>query len=363
MTTFRPLRSRGSWIAILALVLIGSASIAEGASDSTPSKLTYTPWARVCAAALVAMSGEKCVTVRSGRGDAGQNVIAAILIEPKGGGTKILRVALPLGTILAGGVRVAVDADAGTQTIQFMTCLSPGCIADVEVTAELFERLKKGQILTIQAIDARKQPVTFAIPLDDFARVLAGRPAALAKLDEQTRTVLVSRSDLGSLVGTPELIYSPWTKFCLKGQAANATEVCFTGKDVRVASMQVVAAAVIVEPKSEPRKILRITLALGAKLADGVRIALDGGATPQVARYVICFANGCLADFDATPDLIGMIRRSNNLVVRATTMDEQPISLPLPLYDFAEIYDGPPLDPKEFEARQKKLQEELRSRQ
>src|SRR5262249_241914 len=34
----------------------------------------------------------------------------------------------------------------------------------------------------------------------------------------------------------PQLIFSPWTKFCLKGQEANAKQVCFTGKDGRVES-------------------------------------------------------------------------------------------------------------------------------
>ena len=40
-------------------------------------------------------------------------------------------------------------------------------------------------------------------------------------------------------------------------------------------------------------------------------------------------------------------------------MNGQPISLPLPLNDFAKAYDGPPTDPKVFEEQQKKLQEEL----
>ena len=33
-----------------------------------------------------------------------------------------------------------------------------------------------------------------------------------------------------------QLIYSPWTKFCLKGQNndPNAKQVCFTGKDARI---------------------------------------------------------------------------------------------------------------------------------
>src|SRR6202035_939733 len=65
-----------------------------------------------------------------------------------------------------------------------------------------------------------------------------------------------------------QLIYSPWTKFCLKGQPGqapdpNAKEVCFTGKDARVESGQPVAAAVLIEPEGQDKKLLRITLPFG----------------------------------------------------------------------------------------------------
>src|SRR5882724_4151175 len=56
-----------------------------------------------------------------------------------------------------------------------------------------------------------------------------------------------------------QLIYAPWTKFCLKGQDAGAKQVCFTGKDGRIESGQPVVAAVIIEPEGEPKKILRVT--------------------------------------------------------------------------------------------------------
>jgi invasion protein IalB len=67
----------------------------------------------------------------------------------------------------------------------------------------------------------------------------------------------------------PQLIYAPWTKFCLKGQDANAKQVCFTGKDGRIESGQPVIAAVIIEPEGEPKKILRVTLPLGMQLVHG----------------------------------------------------------------------------------------------
>jgi invasion protein IalB len=159
----------------------------------------------------------------------------------------------------------------------------------------------------------------------------------------------------------PQLIFSPWTKFCLKGQEANAKQVCFTGKDGRVESGQPVVAAVLIEPEGEPRKILRVTLPLGMSLQPGTRVIIDQGQ-PMTGPYVICFNNGCMADYEASDALILIMKKGQGLVVQGINGAGQPISLVLPLNDFARAYDGPPTDPKVFEEQQKKLQEELQRR-
>src|SRR5580693_8273605 len=158
-----------------------------------------------------------------------------------------------------------------------------------------------------------------------------------------------------------QLIFSPWTKFCLKGQEANAKQVCFTGKDARIESGMPVVAAVLIEPESEPKKILRVTLPLGMQLVHGTRVIIDQNQ-PMTAPYVICFTNGCMADYETTPDMITKMKSGQGLVVQAINSTGQPISLVLPLTDFAKAYDGPPTDPKVFEEQQKKLQEELQRR-
>ncbi|HEV7876970.1 invasion associated locus B family protein [Bradyrhizobium sp.] len=158
-----------------------------------------------------------------------------------------------------------------------------------------------------------------------------------------------------------QLIYAPWTKFCLKGQDASAKQVCFTGKDGRIESGQPVIAAVIIEPEGDPKKILRVTLPLGMQLVHGTRVIVDANA-PAQAPYVICFQNGCMSDYDVTPELIGNLKKGQNLVVQAINSNGAPLTLPLPLAEFAKAYDGPPTDPKVFEETQKKLQEELQKR-
>jgi invasion protein IalB len=160
----------------------------------------------------------------------------------------------------------------------------------------------------------------------------------------------------------PQLIFSPWTKFCLKGQEANAQQVCFTGKDGRVESGMPVIAAVLIEPEgADAKKVLRVTLPLGMMLTQGTRVIVDQGQ-PMNAPYVICFTNGCMADYEASGELIGKLKKGQGLAVQGMNSNGQVITLVLPLNDFGKAYDGPPTDPKVFEEQQKKLQDDLQKR-
>jgi invasion protein IalB len=160
----------------------------------------------------------------------------------------------------------------------------------------------------------------------------------------------------------PPLTYSPWTKVCLKGQETNAQQVCFTGKEGRIDTGMLVIGAVLIEPEGSASKTLRITLPLGMQLPQGTRAIVDQGQ-PMTAPYMICFPNGCMADYEASGELIGKLKKGQSLVVQGINSQGQAVSLPLPLPDFAKAYDGAPTDPKVLEERQKKLQEEFIKKQ
>jgi invasion protein IalB len=159
----------------------------------------------------------------------------------------------------------------------------------------------------------------------------------------------------------PQLIYSPWTKFCLKPPEGNGKQICFIGKDGRIESGQPVIAGAIIEPDGEPKKIFRFTLPLGVILTYGTRIIVDDNA-PLQSPFSVCFANGCISDYEATPEMIAQMKKGKTLFVQAFQANGSSVTLPLPLGDFAKAYDGPPTDPKQIEENQKKLQEELQKR-
>jgi len=164
----------------------------------------------------------------------------------------------------------------------------------------------------------------------------------------------------------PQLIYSPWAKFCGKGQDPNAKEVCFTGKDARTEAGQPVVAAALIEPDGEPKKLFRVTLPSPLQLQYGTRIIID--KEPAISgAFFTCFANGCMADYEATPELVGKLKKGQMLVIQAINLAAAAVSFPVPLVDntgnsFVKANEGPPTDPKVFEEQQKKLQEELQKR-
>jgi invasion protein IalB len=164
----------------------------------------------------------------------------------------------------------------------------------------------------------------------------------------------------------PQLIYSPWAKFCGKGQDAGAKEVCFTGKDARTEAGQPVVAAALIEPEGEPKKLFRVTLPSPLQLQYGTRIVIDK-EPPISGAFFTCFANGCMADYEATPELVGKLKKGQMLQIQAINLAAAAITFPLPLVDnsgnsFLKANEGPPTDPKVFEEQQKKLQEDLQKR-
>jgi invasion protein IalB len=164
----------------------------------------------------------------------------------------------------------------------------------------------------------------------------------------------------------PQLIFSPWVKLCNKDPDPNAKRVCVTVKDGRVESGLLVVSVAIIEMDGEQRKLLRMSMPYGVALQHGTRLIVDQG-TPQTAPFVTCLPpvvppGGCIADYDATADLINRMKKAQVLTVQAIHMNGQAMSPQLDLKDFAKAYDGPPTDPKVFEAQQKKLQEELQKR-
>jgi invasion protein IalB len=149
----------------------------------------------------------------------------------------------------------------------------------------------------------------------------------------------------------PGFVHTPWVKFC--GRDKNdpqAKDVCLTAKEARLETGQFVAGAAVIERADTEQKLLRVTLPLGMQLMPGARMFIDADA-PRTGPYVICIQNGCMADFDVTADFIAKLKQGQNLQLQGINAPGQLATYLLPLGDFKKAFEGPPTDPKTFNAR------------
>jgi invasion protein IalB len=185
-------------------------------------------------------------------------------------------------------------------------------------------------------------------PLDTYAQQPKSKAAQPAAAPAQ--------SQAGN--EAPPLKYSPWTKVCGKEKQAGAKEVCLTVTEARLENGQFVASAALIEPDGDTRKILRITVPLGMQISVGTRMLVDKGQA-SVGKYIACFPNGCMADFEVNASFVGQLKTGKTLWLQTINLGGQPASYPLPLAEFAKANEGPATDPKVLESQHKKLEEEL----
>jgi invasion protein IalB len=167
----------------------------EAVQNGQPQvQLIFTPWTRYCAQGLAGKSSEirtkkVCFTASDGHLPSGQKMVIALVIEPEeAGGRKLLRVTLPLGVALVPGARIVID-EKEAMVAPFVVCLPKnGCMADYQANAELIAELKTGRTLAIQAFE-KSRPISFSLPLTDFAKAYDGPPSDPAGLNDQQRSL------------------------------------------------------------------------------------------------------------------------------------------------------------------------------
>jgi invasion protein IalB len=141
------------------------AAAAPGAT-AEPPKLIYSQWTKFCDKGQDPSGKQVCATGREARTEAGQPVVAAVLIEPEGVPQKLFRITLPAPVMLQYGTRIVIDQEPALSA-PFFTCLGAGCVANYEGTPDLVGKLKKGKTLFVQAVAMNGAAVSFPLPLAD----------------------------------------------------------------------------------------------------------------------------------------------------------------------------------------------------
>lgn len=135
-------------------------------------KGTFGAWQMRCGRPPGA-SKEKCALVQSVKAEDRQNVsLMVIFMHSYDGKSRILRVFAPLGVLLPTGLGLKIDnADMGN--VPFMKCGPVGCMAEVMVKDELFNKMKSSKNAVFIIFQTPEAGIGIPISLSGFAQGLA----------------------------------------------------------------------------------------------------------------------------------------------------------------------------------------------
>ncbi len=157
---------------------------------------TQTDWIKICGEDQTSKK-KICYTTRDFVSDQNQPVLAVAVYDIQGDPNRVVRFLLPLGFILAPGVRFSVD-QGNTQPGKYAVCFPNGCFAEVPVKEDVIAALKKGTAISISVQNQFAREVVFHVPLSTFGKVFDGPaidPAVLAEQQKKLKEQMQKQAD------------------------------------------------------------------------------------------------------------------------------------------------------------------------
>lgn len=161
-------------IAALTLALPATAQDSEG-----PDRLneTYRDWIVQCVTQAVSQpqdgagSGRVCEMVQQlSQRDSGQRVLTMGLRRTEDGGTTMTVIA-PFGILLRDGVTIRLAED-DLFRMDFLTCMSNGCIANADLGADEVAAMERGTAATVRMSTLQGQALDLEISLMGFTAAM-----------------------------------------------------------------------------------------------------------------------------------------------------------------------------------------------
>ena len=140
---------------------------------------------------------------------------------------------------------------------------------------------------------------------------------------------------------TAPVISLPWQKLCLSSEEPGKQR-CFIGQKASIGCDRPLASIALYEENDAPHKRLSIILRRKVAMERGASIVIDQGTPMLTGRFLYCGVDGCVAEYEAGPDLLSQLKNGRLLVIEATDSINQPFRVAFSLAGFADAYEMPP---------------------
>ena len=197
-------RSAGRWMlgagaGALAFALVAPVTLAQQAqpkSTAAPKATTIVPaagqtaedaWVKLCMKNDQTGAKEICLVNHEGlEPNTGMVLIAAAVRKAEGDDKQqlLIRVPTAYALVIPAGVQLRIDEEKPIQ-LQYSICFPTSCQVQMELTAELFEKMRSGKQMVIAAMNIQQKTMGFPVPLTGFSKAYDGPAVDNAEYEAQ----------------------------------------------------------------------------------------------------------------------------------------------------------------------------------
>jgi len=149
-------------LTVIALLVLGATTGAQ--AQQVTVKATHGDWQVQCPANV--SETNPCAMVQELVSEDQHRVMSAIILNPPGG-EPFMRVIVPLGILLPGGMTLSIDGNK-VGSVGFINCLPDGCMTQVALKPEVLDQLKAGNQAVVTIYEQNEQAVDLPLSLSGF---------------------------------------------------------------------------------------------------------------------------------------------------------------------------------------------------
>jgi invasion protein IalB len=149
-------------------------------------------WVKLCLKNDQTNNKQVCLVNHEGlEPNTGMVLVAAAVRSIEGEDKQNLLVRLPTAysLIMPAGVQIKID-DGEPIALQYAVCFPTSCQVQMELTKEIFDKMRKGKQMVVAAMNMQQKTMAFPVPRTGFAKTYDGPPVDNAKYEEARRAMM-----------------------------------------------------------------------------------------------------------------------------------------------------------------------------
>jgi invasion protein IalB len=166
----------------------GAAAPAAGAGAAP----TDSAWVKLCLKNEQTGNKQVCLVNHEGlEPNTGMVLIAAAVRSMEGDDKQHLLVRLPTAysLVMPAGVQIKIDEGDPVQ-LQYAVCFPTSCQVQMELSKEMFDKMRKGKQMTVAAMNMQQKQMAFPVPLTGFSKTFDGPPVDNAQYEAARKAMM-----------------------------------------------------------------------------------------------------------------------------------------------------------------------------